>query len=110
MSVLLEPLPPLPKTQLSVVDCDIHPTLTSEAEFLPYLPARWREHMQTYRRHVRQGLHGTLTHPRMQVNRLDAVPTKGGPPGSDVNFMQHASPLDQNGVQSGSFASFAAKR
>ena len=100
MSTLLEPLPPLPKTRLSVVDCDIHPTLTSEAEFLPYLPARWREHMQTYRRHVRQGLHGTLTHPRMQVNRIDAVPTKGGPPGSDVNFMR-THHLDQNGVEWG---------
>jgi len=35
------------QTRLSVVDCDIHPTLTSRPSF-SVSPARWREHMQTY--------------------------------------------------------------
>lgn len=86
--------------QLGVVDCDIHPTFRAESQILPFLPQRWREHMQTYRRNVRQGLHGTLTHPRMQVNRIDAVTPGGGPPGSDVDFMR-AQHLDPNGVEWG---------
>jgi uncharacterized protein len=87
-------------TRLSVVDCDIHPTLRAESDILPFLPQRWREHMKEYRRHVRQGLHGSLTHPRMQVNRIDAVPPSGGPPGSDVAFMREQH-LDPNGVEWG---------
>jgi predicted TIM-barrel fold metal-dependent hydrolase len=89
-----------PNTRLSVVDCDIHPVLRSDLEILPYLPERWRDHLKTYRRHLRQGLHGTLTHMRMQVNRLDAVTPDGGPPGSDVDFMR-SHHLDQNGVEWG---------
>ena len=88
------------QTRLSVVDCDIHPTFRSEKDILPYLPARWREHMLEYRRNVRQGLHGTLTHPRMQVNRVDAVTPDGGPPGSDVEFMR-THHLDTNNVEWG---------
>ena len=37
----------MPQSRLSVVDCDIHPILRSESQILPFLPARWREHMQT---------------------------------------------------------------
>jgi uncharacterized protein len=87
-------------TRLKVVDCDIHPTLRSEKQMLPFLPSRWRDHYTTYRRNVRQGLHGTLTHPRMQVNRVDATPPGGGPPGSDLDFMrsQH---LDLNNIEWG---------
>ena len=88
------------QTRLAVVDCDIHLTFRSEDQIIPFLPERWREHMRTYRRHVRQGLHGTLTHPRMQVNRTDAVTPDGGPPGSDVDFMR-AHHLDPNGVEWG---------
>ena len=88
------------QTRLAVVDCDIHPTFRSEKDILPYLPARWREHMLQYRRNVRQGLHGTLTHPRMQVNRVDAVTPDGGPPGSDVEFMR-THHLDTNNVEWG---------
>jgi predicted TIM-barrel fold metal-dependent hydrolase len=100
MSTLLEQPVTKPKTALTVVDCDIHPTLRSELDILPFLATRWHDHLKTYRRHVRQGLHGTLTHPRMQVNRIDAVPPDGGPPGSDVDFMR-SHHLDANGVEWG---------
>jgi uncharacterized protein len=100
MSTLLQETESKPQTRLIVVDCDIHPTMRSEMEILPYLPERWREHMKSYRRHVRQGLHGTLTHPRIAVNRLDAVTPSGGPPGSDVEFMR-SHHLDANGVEWG---------
>jgi uncharacterized protein len=93
-------------SRLSVVDCDIHPIFRSESQVLPFLAAEWREHMKTYRRHVRQGLHGTLTHPRMQVNRIDAVPPNGGPPGSDLDFMR-AHHLDPNGVEWGMLQALA---
>lgn len=88
------------RDRLMVVDCDIHPVLRSESELLPFLPARWRDHLKTYRRHLRQGLHGTLTHPRVQANRIDAVPPTGGPPGSDVHFMR-THHLDANDVEYG---------
>lgn len=100
MTVTLIDRPAESQTRLRVVDCDIHPTFRSEAQILPFLPQRWREHMRTYRRHLRQGLQGTLTHPRMQVNRLDAVTPDGGPPGSDLGFMRQQH-LDPNGVEWG---------
>jgi hypothetical protein len=87
-------------TRLMVVDCDIHPTMRSEAQILPFLAARWREHLKVYRRHVRQGMQGSLTHPRVQSNRIDAVPPNGGPPGSDVEFMR-THHLDANNVEYG---------
>jgi predicted TIM-barrel fold metal-dependent hydrolase len=89
-------------TRLSVVDCDIHPQMRSGADLLPFLPERWRKHMQTYSTHARQALSETLAFPRMtpDVARRDAWPPNGAPPGSDLDFMrtQH---LDLNGVEIG---------
>jgi hypothetical protein len=89
-------------TRLAVVDCDIHPTMRSSADLHPFLPARWREHMQTYSAHIRQALSETLAYPRMSpdVARRDAWPPNGAPPGADLDFMrQHH--LDMNGVEIG---------
>jgi predicted TIM-barrel fold metal-dependent hydrolase len=93
---------PEPQTRLSVIDCDIHPTMRALADLYPYMTKRWREHLDTYGLFVRQGLGKTLSHPRMQpaVSRVDAWPPGGGLPGSDLPFMQEQH-LDPNGVAYG---------
>ena len=94
--------------RLAIVDCDIHPTHKSPAALRPYLSERWQEHAKTYGAHIRQGLNGQLTHPRMQAagQRVDAYPADGGPPGSDLPLMrtQH---LDRNGVEIGMLVALA---
>jgi predicted TIM-barrel fold metal-dependent hydrolase len=88
--------------RLSIVDCDIHPIQRSASDLHPFLPARWREHMENFGPHIRQGLVGQIAFPRMMAagQRKDAYPPGGGPPGSDFDLMktQH---LDPNGVEHG---------
>jgi uncharacterized protein len=88
--------------KLHVIDCDIHPTMTSLSDLNPWLTKRWQQHIVTYGEFVRQGLSKTLSHPRMQpaVARADAWPPDGGLPGSHLPFMQ-AQHLDPNGVDYG---------
>jgi uncharacterized protein len=87
--------------KLSFIDGDIHPAFRKPSDLLPFLPARWREHMQTFGEHWRQGVSGQLAYPRMMASgmRVDAFPEEG-PPGSDLELMrkQH---LDANGVEVG---------
>jgi predicted TIM-barrel fold metal-dependent hydrolase len=89
-------------SKLSIVDCDIHPTMRGKNELYPFLSERWRKHYDTYGSHVRQSLPGTQAYPRMQpaTSREDTWPPNGGPPGSDLDFMreQHLGP---NGVEIG---------
>ena len=87
------------ETRLSVIDCDIHPTMGSLSDLNPWLAKRWQQHIATYGEFVRQGLSKTLSHPRMQpaVSRADAWPPNGGLPGSHLPFMQEQH-LDPNGV------------
>ena len=88
--------------RLSIVDCDIHPVHKSPAALRPYLSERWQEHAKSFGGHIRQGMTGQLTHPRMMAagQRADAYPEDGTPPGSDLALMkkQH---LDPNGVETG---------
>lgn len=90
------------KSRLGIVDCDIHPTMSSLSDLNPWLAARWQQHIATYGELVRQGLSKTLSHPRMQpaVSRADAWPPGGGLPGSDLAFMQEQH-LDPNGIDYG---------
>jgi predicted TIM-barrel fold metal-dependent hydrolase len=94
--------------RLAIVDCDIHPTQKSPAALRPYLSARWQEHARTFGPHLRQGLNGQLTHPRMQAagQRVDAYPTDGSPPGSDLPLMREQH-LDRNGVEIGMLVALA---
>ncbi len=72
------------------VDCDIHPGFSTPGEILPFLPQRWQEHVKTYGGLYRQAFADTLSHPRMapDVARADSWPPAGGPPGSDLAFLQ----------------------
>ncbi len=89
-------------TRLRVIDCDIHPAMTSWTEVHPYLARRWIDHLDTYGSHLRHAFSEALTHPRMSPDaaRVDAYPEEGGPPGSSLTLMrdQHLNP---NGIETG---------
>src|SRR2546421_11372018 len=87
-----------PNSRLRIIDCDIHPSLHSRADLKPFLSKRWQEHLKTYGDHLRTPYIGTTPYPRSSplIARRDAWPPTGGPPGSDLAFMQkqHLDPLD----------------
>ena len=89
-------------TSLQVIDCDIHPAMTSWTEVHPYLEKRWIEHLAVYGSHLRHAFSEALSHPRMSPDaaRVDAYPEEGGPPGSSLELMQKQH-LDPNGVEIG---------
>jgi predicted TIM-barrel fold metal-dependent hydrolase len=84
-----------------VVDCDVHVTQRAPSVLYPYLARRWREHLETFGGHVRQGVSG-IAFPRMMGagQRLDAYPENGGPPGSDLALTQRQL-LDAHGIETG---------
>ena len=89
--------------KLSIVDCDIHPVQKSKADLMPFMSARWREHMKVFGGHIKQGLWaGQNVYPRMTGGgrRLDSFPANGSPPGSDLETLQ-VQHLDANGVDVG---------
>jgi predicted TIM-barrel fold metal-dependent hydrolase len=90
------------KYKLKVIDCDIHPAMTSWTEVHPYLEKRWIEHLTVYGSHLRHAFSEALSHPRMAPDaaRVDAYPEEGGPPGSSLKLMQKQH-LDPNGVDVG---------
>lgn len=73
---------PAAKYKLQVIDCDIHPAMTSWKEIHPYLEKRWIEHLSVYGSHLRHAFSEALSHPRMSPDaaRVDAYPEEGGPP------------------------------
>jgi predicted TIM-barrel fold metal-dependent hydrolase len=90
------------RTQLRVIDCDIHPAMTSWTEVHPYLERRWIDHLMTYGSHLRHAFSEALSHPRMSPDaaRVDAYPEEGGPPGSSLALMREQH-LDANGIETG---------
>jgi len=53
------------KHELQVIDCDIHPAMTSWKEIHPYLEKRWINHLAVYGSHLRHAFSEALSHPRM---------------------------------------------
>ena len=37
-----------PETELGIVDCDIHPYMSTPGELGAFLPERWRKHLAEY--------------------------------------------------------------
>ncbi|MEM7131862.1 MAG: amidohydrolase family protein [Chloroflexota bacterium] len=70
----------------AVIDCDIHTAPASSKTLLKYLPQRWRRHHET----IGSRGHVGSAYPRANPNaaRHDAWPPNGGPPGSDLAFLQ----------------------
>ncbi len=70
-------------TRPALIDCDLHNELHGDVlALLPYLPARWREHVETFG--VRPPAGGF--YPRFMDHRADARPPSGRRAGSDVAF------------------------
>ena len=74
------------REKVAVIDTDIHNYLPMIETLYKYLPQRWQRHHQLV------GLRGHFgsAYPRALPNasRHDSWPPSGGPPGSDLGFMQ----------------------
>lgn len=89
------------RTRQMVVDCDIHPAYRSPQEMLSYLPLRWREHVRDFGLFSANPLMGALPYPRMNHGvRRDSYPDAGGPPASDLAFLQ-TQLLDAHAIEYG---------
>lgn len=83
-----------------LVDCDVHNAVPSAEALLPYLPARWRAHLETFGSRTHSPYAEGYVYPKVSPGggaRLDAWPPSGGPPGSDLEFMAEQL-LDRYGV------------
>lgn len=74
------------RTRTPVIDCDIHVAPKNDQTLSKYMSAQWREHHATYGGRGHFGAY----YPRANMNaaRTDSWPTVGGPPGSDLPFLQ----------------------
>ena len=100
MNVSIEGLRELASpTPTEIVDCDVHPTFRSTAEVKHYLPAQWHEHIDQFGLRQRQPFATDHAYPRASPHlaRRDAFPPGGGPPGSDLHFLQKQL-LDECGI------------
>ncbi|MCW1932883.1 amidohydrolase family protein [Pararhodobacter zhoushanensis] len=80
---------PAARTKQPVVDCDIHPAYRSPDEMASYLPLRWQRHVADFGLHSPSPLIGALPYPRLAHGmRQDSYPPVGGPPASDLEFLQ----------------------
>jgi predicted TIM-barrel fold metal-dependent hydrolase len=89
-------------SRLRIVDCDVHHAMRSPLELLPYLSQRWQEHLKNYGLLMAIPFTGSSPYPKAApaLSRADAWPPRGGPPGSDLAFLQ-AQLLDRYGVEHG---------
>ena len=71
--------------RLPIVDCDVHPLVKSNDAFLPYLSNGWRKHFETHGLRTYARARDRYNHPN-RTYRMDAVPSSGGPAGSDPDF------------------------
>jgi uncharacterized protein len=98
MNEVLLDAAPKQSVRLGLIDCDIHPMLRSPRALYPYLPQRWRDHLESYGTSTRQPFVASPPYPKWTpaLSRRDSWPPTGGPPGSDLAFMrqQHLDPLD----------------
>jgi uncharacterized protein len=78
------------KIGTGIIDCDIHPTTRNRSELHPWLPERWRKHLAEYGAQARLPFSTGTQYPKAApaTARRDAWPPAGGPPGSDLAFMQ----------------------
>jgi hypothetical protein len=49
------------KSKFQVIDCDIHPAMTSWKEIHPFLDRRWIEHLSVYGSHLRHAFSEALS-------------------------------------------------
>ena len=71
------PAPATPvEVKTAIADCDIHPARATGTELYPFLAKRWHAHLETYGKHVYQGMMEGPPYPKAQPNasRRDAYP------------------------------------
>lgn len=88
MAVLTQPVSAKRRrTDLAVIDCDIHNATPSPSAYSRYLPERWRRYHETF---GQRGVPGA-SYPRMNLSaaRSDSWPPSGLPPGADLSFLQY---------------------
>jgi predicted TIM-barrel fold metal-dependent hydrolase len=86
-----------------VIDCDIHPLMRSASHLKTYLVREWHEYYDAYGSFTRgEAFVGANNYPEAAplLSRRDSYPKNGGPPGSDLEFMQEQF-LDPFGVEYG---------
>ncbi|HSU04665.1 MAG TPA: amidohydrolase family protein [Acetobacteraceae bacterium] len=102
MSQSLLDRPSVPGTRLGLIDCDVHHAMRSPRDLDPYLAQKWRDHLGTYG--SRKPVPFTGTSPYFKsapaLSRKDTWPPNGGPPGSDLAFLQEQL-LDRYGIECG---------
>src|SRR5215213_10012710 len=79
------------RTKTSFIDCDIHNIVPSVDVLEPYLPARWRRHVETFGMRQHHGFASGIPYPKASPgggSRVDAWPPSGLPPGADLDFMR----------------------
>ena len=94
---------PAQRTDLAVVDCDIHPAVRSMADLYRYMAPEWVALHQSFgaasfQTYAKRGSYARYN--RDGGSRFDTRPPDGGPSGSDVAFLgQHH--LDANNIEIG---------
>lgn len=75
---------------IKFIDCDVHPHVNDIASLYPYMTDEWVSRLKM--KGITLGslrLPDRYAHPAGGPLRLDAVPPRGGAPGSDPVFMRH---------------------
>jgi predicted TIM-barrel fold metal-dependent hydrolase len=89
------------QARLGIVDCDVHHAMRSSQELNPYLSQRWREHLASYGQRRPTPFNASpFFKAAPALSRKDAWPPNGGPPGSDLSFLQQQL-LDRYGIEFG---------
>jgi predicted TIM-barrel fold metal-dependent hydrolase len=90
------------RSKLKLIDCDVHHALRSPKDLYPYLATRWHDHIAAFGRRRPVPYTASSPYPKTApaLSRTDAWPPNGGPPGSDLAFMQEQL-LDRYNVEYG---------
>lgn len=75
----------------SIIDCDTHNAVPSDAVLKRYLPNRWRRHLETTGYRGYHTWERGYAYPKVTPGggaRVDAWPPSGQAPGSDLDFMR----------------------
>ncbi|NMH99780.1 amidohydrolase family protein [Pseudonocardia acidicola] len=89
-----------PRPALGIIDCDVHNAVPNDAALRPYLPARWRDHMDHVGSRTFSPYENGFVYPKVGPgggSRADAWPPSGALPGSDLPFMREQL-LDRFGI------------
>ncbi|MQA85059.1 MAG: amidohydrolase family protein [Streptosporangiales bacterium] len=96
-----ERAPERTRRRTTIIDCDVHNSVPSDAALRPYLPARWRRYLDLVGHKGYHSLERGYAYPKISPGggaRVDAWPPSGGVPGSDLDFMREQL-LDNYGIE-----------